>query len=123
MWNEFKQFAMKGNVVDLAVGVMIGSAFGAIVNSLVADVVMPVIGIVTGGIDFTGLAFTFGKATITYGKFIQAAFSFFIVAFVLFMVIKAITALKRKEKAHPTAPPEPSEEVLLLREIRDALKK
>ncbi|HSE35011.1 MAG TPA: large-conductance mechanosensitive channel protein MscL [Candidatus Paceibacterota bacterium] len=123
MWKEFKQFAMKGNVVDLAVGVMIGSAFGAIVNSLVADVVMPVIGIVTGGIDFTGLSFVFGKATITYGKFIQASFSFLIVAFALFMVIKAIAALKREEKEHPTAPPEPSEEVLLLREIRDALKK
>lgn len=123
MFQEFKQFAMRGNVIDLAVGVMIGGAFGAIVNSLVGDIVMPLIGIVTGGIDFTGLSFAFGKSTITYGKFIQASFSFLIVAFALFLLIKAINALKKKEQEHPSTPPEIPEDIKLLREIRDALKK
>lgn len=117
---EFKGFALKGNVVDLAVGVVIGGAFGAIVASLVGDIIMPVIGVITGGIDFSGLTYKVGGATIAYGKFLQAAFIFAIVAFVLFLVIKAINKMKKAEAAAPTAPP--AEDILLLREIRDALK-
>jgi len=117
---EFKAFALKGNVVDLAVGVVIGGAFGAIVTSLVGDIIMPIIGMVTGGVDFSGLAYKMGGATIAYGKFLQAAFVFVIVAFVLFMVIKAMNKMKKAEAAAPAAGP--TEDVLLLREIRDALK-
>lgn len=120
---EFKAFAMKGNVIDLAVGVVIGGAFGAIVSSLVGDIIMPIIGAVTGGVDFSGLSVVFGESTIAYGKFIQAAFVFLIVAFALFLVIKALNKMKRKEEEKPAAPAEPSEEVKLLREIRDSLKK
>lgn len=120
---EFKEFTMRGNVVDLAVGVVIGGAFGAIITSLVADVIMPVIGILTGGIDFTGLSVKIGNATIAYGKFIQAIFVFTIVAFCLFLVIKAMNAAKKKEAAAPTAPPIPTKEEQLLTEIRDLLKK
>ncbi len=123
MVQEFKSFAMKGNVVDLAVGVVIGGAFGAIVSSLVGDIVMPIIGAITGGIDFSGLAYTAGSATIAYGKFIQAAFVFVVVAFVLFMVVKAMNAMKKKEEAKPAAEKEVSDEVKLLSEIRDLLKK
>ena len=118
--NEFKAFALKGNVVDLAVGVVIGGAFGAIVTSLVGDIIMPIIGVVTGGIDFSGLAYKVGGATIAYGKFLQAAFVFCIVAFVLFLVVKTINKMKKAEAAAPTAPP--AEDIVLLREIRDALK-
>lgn len=123
MFKEFKDFAMKGNVVDLAVAVIIGGAFGAIVNSLVADIIMPVIGVLTGGIDFSGLSREIGAASITYGKFIQAVFNFIIVAFSLFLMIKAINATKKKEEAAPAAPAEPSSTDKLLMEIRDALKK
>jgi large conductance mechanosensitive channel len=123
MLKEFKNFAMKGNVVDLAVGVVIGGAFGAIVNSLVGDVIMPIIGVLTGGIDFSGLSITVGKAVITYGKFIQATFSFIIIAFALFMVIKAINSMKKEEAATPPPPAGPSAEEKLLTEIRDLLKK
>ena len=119
--SEFKAFALKGNVVDLAVGVVIGGAFGAIVTSLVGDIIMPIIGMITGGVDFSGLAYKVGGATIAYGKFLQAAFVFVIVAFVLFMVIKAMNKLKKTEAAAPTA--EPAEDIVLLREIRDALKR
>lgn len=117
--SEFKAFALRGNVVDLAVGIVIGGAFGTIVSSLVADIIMPVIGIVTGGVSFAGLAFTVGESAITYGKFIQAVFVFTIVAFALFLVIKAMNKMKKKEEAVPHAP---AEDIVLLREIRDALK-
>jgi large conductance mechanosensitive channel len=119
MLSEFKAFAMKGNVIDLAVGVVIGSAFGAIVTSLVGDIIMPIVGMVTGGVDFSGLAYTVGKANIAYGKFLQAAFVFLVVAWALFMVVKAMNKLKKAEETKPAAPPE---DVVLLREIRDALK-
>jgi large conductance mechanosensitive channel len=117
--NEFKAFAMKGNVVDLAVGVVIGSSFGAIVTSLVGDVIMPIIGVLTNGIDFSGLAYKVGNASVAYGKFLQAIFVFVVVAWVLFMVIKGMNSMKKKEESKPSAP---SEDVVLLREIRDALK-
>lgn len=116
---EFKEFAMKGNVVDLAVGVIIGGAFGAIVNSLVGDIIMPVIGVLTGGVDFSGLAIKVGDASVAYGKFIQAVFSFLIVAFSLFLIIKGMNSMKKKEEAAPAAPPA---DVQLLTEIRDLLK-
>lgn len=124
---EFKAFAMKGNVVDLAVAVVIGAAFGKIVSSLVANIITPVIGLLLGGIDFTGLSYEVGNAVITYGVFIQSVFDFVIVALVIFMVVKAINKLQgtlEKEEAVPEAKPaEPSEEVKLLREIRDSLKR
>lgn len=120
---EFKSFAMKGNVIDLAVGVVIGGAFGAIVTSLVGDIVMPLIGAVTGGVNFSGLSFSVGASVVAYGKFIQASFVFLIVALALFMVVKAINTMKRKEEEKPTLPPTPSDEVKLLSEIRDLLQK
>ncbi len=123
MLKEFKSFAMKGNVVDLAIGVIIGGAFGAIVSSLVGDVVMPIIGAITGGVDFSGLHIAVGSASIAYGKFIQATFVFLIVAFVLFLVVKAMNAMKKKEEAKPAAEKTVSDEVKLLSEIRDLLKK
>ena len=123
MIQEFKEFAMKGNVVDLAVGVVIGGAFGAIVNSMVGDIVMPVIGVLTGGVDFSGLAFKVGEASIAYGKFIQSVFTFLIIASVLFLVIKAMNATKQAEAAAPAPPAGPSSTDQLLMEIRDALKK
>jgi large conductance mechanosensitive channel len=116
---EFKAFAMRGNVIDLAVGVVIGGAFGTIVTSLVGDIIMPIVGMMTGGIDFSGLAYKMGDSSIAYGKFLQAAFVFVIVAFALFLVVKAMSKLKKAEDAKPSAP---SEEVVLLREIRDGLK-
>ena len=130
MVREFKEFAVKGNVVDMAVGVIIGGAFGKIVSSLVTDVVMPPIGVLIGGVDFSKLAFTLQEATatapavvISYGKFIQTVVDFTIVAAVIFMVIKGINSMKRKaEEASPTTPPTPAQEVLLT-EIRDLLKK
>lgn len=129
MLQEFKSFAMKGSVVDLAIGVVIGGAFGAIVASLVGDIIMPLIGAATGGIDFSGLSIKVPSATgastavIAYGKFIQAAFIFAIVAFVLFMVVKAMNAMKKKEEAKPAEEKVVSDEVKLLSEIRDLLKK
>jgi large conductance mechanosensitive channel len=122
LFSEFKTFAMRGNVIDLAVGVVIGGAFGGIVNSFVGDVIMPIIGILTGGVDFTGLSYTFGKAAIAYGKFIQAIFSFTIIAFVLFLVIKGMNATKKKTEEAPVPPATPSSEEILLAEIRDLLK-
>jgi large conductance mechanosensitive channel len=116
---EFKAFAMRGNVIDLAVGVVIGGAFGTIVTSLVGDIIMPIVGMMTGGIDFSGLAYKVGSSSITYGKFLQATFVFIIVAFALFLVVKAMSKLKKAEEAKPAATPE---DVVLLREIRDALK-
>lgn len=122
LFSEFKTFAMRGNVMDLAVGVVIGGAFGLIINSLVGDVIMPIIGILTGGIDFTGLSYTVGSAAIAYGKFIQAIFSFTIIAFVLFLVIKGMNATKKQAEEVPAAPAAPNSEEILLAEIRDLLK-
>lgn len=129
---EFKEFAVRGNVVDMAVGIVIGAAFGKIVSSLVADVFMPPIGWLIGGVDFSDLAVTLpalieGRepVLIAYGKFIQTVLDFTIVAFAIFMVIKGINRIKRKEEAAPPAPaaePAPSKEELLLTEIRDLLK-
>lgn len=127
---EFKEFALRGNVVDLAVGVIIGGAFGKIVSSLVGDVLMPPIGVLLGGVNFSDLAITIKEATdgaeavvIKYGAFIQTVIDFLIIAFVIFMVIKAMNSLKKKEEAAPPAPPAPSNEEKLLAEIRDLLKK
>lgn len=123
--DEFKSFAMRGNVMDMAVGVIIGGAFGKIVTSLVNDILMPFIGVFTGGVDFSNLAFNFGDAQIKYGMFIQNIIDFLIVAFCIFMMIKAINKITRKkneEPAAPSAPPAPSAEEKLLAEIRDLLK-
>ena len=132
MLQEFKSFALKGNVVDMAVGVIIGGAFGKIVSSLVADVLMPPIGMMMGGVDFSNLAFTLKEATlekpavlVKYGMFINTVIDFTIVAFVIFMVIKGMNSMKKKEAAAPSAPPAPpapSAEEKLLKEIRDILK-
>lgn len=129
MVSEFKQFAMRGNVVDLAVGVVIGAAFGKIVSSLVADVFMPLIGLLVGGIDFSDMAITLKAASgeqpavlLSYGKLVQASFDFVIVAFAIFLFVKGINRMKREEAAAPAAPPEPSAEQKLLAEIRDLLK-
>ena len=118
---EFKEFAMKGNVVDLAVGVIIGGAFGKIVGSLVNDIIMPVIGLILGGLNFSDLAVTVREAVIKYGSFLQAVIDFVIIAFVLFLIIRY--ANKVKKPAPAAAPPPTPEDVLLLREIRDALKR
>ena len=127
---EFKEFAVKGNVIDMAVGVVVGSAFGKIVSSLVSDVIMPVVGVLTGGVNFTDLKLTIKEAvgenaavTINYGNFIQVTIDFLIIAFCIFLAIKAINQLKKPEKQEPKAPAEPSDEVKLLSEIRDLLKK
>ena len=121
---EFKTFAMKGNVVDMAVGIIIGAAFGKIVSSLVADVIMPPIGLLLGGIDFSNLSVSLAEGVnIKYGLFINTVIDFVIVAFAIFMMIKGLNRLKKKEEAKPTAPPMPSEEVVLLTQIRDLLKK
>lgn len=124
MLKEFKSFAIKGNVVDLAVGVIIGVAFGKIVASMVEDIVMPVLGMLIGGINFSGLAITVGSATIKYGKFLQTCLDFLIIAWAIFLVVQLINRLRREERAEPAAPaaPPPRQEVLL-EEIRDLLKK
>jgi len=122
MLKEFRDFALRGNVIDLAVAFVIGAAFVAIVNSLVNDIIMPLVGVILGGLDFTTLAITFGNANITYGNFIQAIINFVIVAFVLFLVVRSINRLQKKKEAAPPAPPEPSAEEKLLVEIRDLLK-
>ncbi|MBK8133341.1 MAG: large-conductance mechanosensitive channel protein MscL [Gammaproteobacteria bacterium] len=129
MVQEFKEFAVKGNAVDMAVGIIIGAAFGKIVSSVVADVVMPPIGLLLGGMDFSALALTLRAATaeapavvISYGRFIQTAVDFVIVAFAIFMLVKGINTLKKKEAAAPAVPAEPSPEQILLTEIRDLLK-
>jgi large conductance mechanosensitive channel len=129
MLQEFKAFAVKGNVVDMAVGIVIGGAFGKIVSSFVADVIMPPIGLLIGGVDFSDLAIVMKKAvgetpavTLNYGKFIQTALDFLIIAFAIFIVVKAMNSLKKKEAAAPASPPPPSKEELLLTEIRDLLK-
>lgn len=126
---EFKDFAVKGNVVDLAVGVIIGAAFGKIVSSLVADVVMPILGMLIGGVNFTDLKLKLGapiegmqQATINYGTFIQTVFDFTIVAFAIFMVVKGINKLKKPAEVAPVAETKPAD-IALLEEIRDLLKK
>ena len=130
MMKEFRDFAMRGNVVDMAVGIVIGGAFGKIVSSFVNDVLMPPIGMAIGGVDFSQLAITLQEAsgdvaavTMNYGSFIQTVIDFVIIAFAIFMVIKAMNNLKKKEEAAPPAPPKPSQEEVLLTEIRDLLKK
>jgi large conductance mechanosensitive channel len=137
MLKEFKEFAMRGNVVDMAVGIVIGAAFTSIVRSMVDDVMMPVIGFITGGVDFSDIFINLsggdypslkaakdaGAATINIGVFINACISFLIVAFALFMVIKAMNNLKRKQEEKPEEAPPPAREVQLLEEIRDALVK
>ncbi len=128
---EFKEFAMRGSVVDLAVGVVIGGAFGKIVTSLVDDIIMPPIGYLTGGIDFSQIRYVIqpgdeangiAEVAITYGNFINVVIQFIIVAFCIFLVIKGINSLKRKEEEAPAAPPAPSNEEVLLTEIRDLLR-
>ncbi len=135
MLKEFKAFAMKGNVVDLAVAVIIGGAFGKIIASLVADIIMPPIGLLMGGVSFTDLKFilkepvldaagavTTAAVSINYGNFIQVTVDFLIVAMAIFMMIKAMNSMKKKEEAAPAAPPAPTKEEVLLSEIRDILK-
>jgi large conductance mechanosensitive channel protein len=130
-FKEFKEFAMRGNVIDLAVGVVIGAAFGKIVTSLVDDIIMPPVGYLTGGIDFTQMRYVIepgneaagvAEVAIKYGNFINVVIQFLIVAFCIFMVVKGINSLKRKEEEAPAAPPAPSNEEVLLAEIRDLLR-
>jgi large conductance mechanosensitive channel len=130
MMSEFRAFAMRGNVVDMAVGIVIGGAFGKIVSSFVNDVLMPPIGMALGGVDFSDLAMTLKEAsgdaaavTLNYGSFIQTVVDFIIIAFAIFMVVKGMNSLKKKEEAAPPPPPKPSAEETLLTEIRDLLKK
>ncbi|MHA1157801.1 MAG: large conductance mechanosensitive channel protein MscL [Alphaproteobacteria bacterium] len=136
MLKEFREFALKGNMVDLAIGIIIGTAFGGLVKSVVNDLLMPIVGLLTGGIDFTQLyaqlagdpqptldAAREAGATIAYGTFITLTINFLIVAWVLFLVVKAMNRLKREEPAAPAKPPEPSREEVLLTEIRDLLAK
>ncbi|MBN1325398.1 large-conductance mechanosensitive channel protein MscL [Candidatus Falkowbacteria bacterium] len=127
MFKEFKEFAIKGNVIDMAVGIIIGAAFGKIVSSFVADIIMPPIGVLLGGIDFSSFVITLKKATdiapavtLNYGMFINTIIDFVIIAFCIFILIKQINRFKKKEEAKPAVTPE---EVVLLREIRDNLKK
>ncbi|MDH3533016.1 MAG: large-conductance mechanosensitive channel protein MscL [Gammaproteobacteria bacterium] len=137
MLDEFKKFAMRGNVVDMAVGIVIGAAFGKIVSSFVNDVIMPPIGLLMGGVDFGNLFVNLGEGTyatlalaeeagapvIKYGVFINTVLDFLIVAFAIFMVIKGMNSMKKKEEEAPAEPPKPSDEVVLLTEIRDSLRK
>lgn len=137
---EFREFAVKGNVVDLAVGVIIGGAFGKIVDSLVGDIIMPVVGLVFGKLDFSNLFLVLGSVpagvannvadlkkagvpVLAYGNFITIAVNFVILAFVIFLMVKQINRLRRKEEAAPAAPAAPAEDIVLLREIRDSLKR
>lgn len=126
---EFKEFAVKGNVVDMAVGIIVGAAFGKIVSSFVGDVIMPPIGVLLGGVDFTDLAVTIKAAAgdapavvLSYGKFIQTIVDFLIIAFAIFVAVKAINSLKRKEQEAPKAPAAPPADIVLLTEIRDLMK-
>ena len=120
---EFIAFISKGNVIDLAVGVIIGGAFGKIVSSLVDDIIMPLVGVIIGGIDFRTLSITVGEANIAYGMFIQNVIDFLIVAACIFVFIKLLSKFKRKKEEQPVEPPKPSKEAELLEEIRDLLKK
>ncbi len=130
IFDEFKAFAIKGNMIDMAVGIIVGAAFGKVVSSLVSDIIMPPIGLLLGGVNFTDLKLVMKAATdaapaVTwnYGSFIQVIIDFLIVAWAIFIVIKAINALKKKEEAAPAAPPAPTKDQALLTEIRDLLKK
>lgn len=132
---EFKQFAMRGNVVDMAVGIIIGGAFGKIVSSIVADIIMPPIGLLVGGVNFSDLKITLKDAVmeggvevspavaLNYGNFIQVTLDFVIIALAVFLLVKAVNALNRKKKEEPKAPPAPPADIQLLTEIRDLLKK
>lgn len=136
MMSEFKDFAVKGNAIDMAVGIIIGGAFGKIVSSLVNDVILPPVGKMLGGVDFKQLFVNLGDVAyatlaeaqeagapvLTYGNFLQNIFDFLIIAFVIFMMVRAINKAKKKEEEKPAEPPKPSDEVVLLREIRDGLK-
>lgn len=136
MFKEFREFAMKGNVVDLAVGVIIGGAFGKIVDSLVGDIIMPLVGKFLGAVDFSQLFINLGSThydtlaaakqagapTLAYGNFLQVVVNFLIIALVIFLMVKALNSMKRAEEAAPAAPAAPPEDIVLLREIRDALR-
>lgn len=124
MFKEFKEFISKGNVLDLAVGVIVGGAFGKIVTSLVDDIIMPIIGLIIGGIDFSGLSLKIEEATVKYGMFIQNIVNFLIIAFSIFLVVKAVNKMRRikPEKEEPPVEPKKSNEEILLTEIRDLLK-
>lgn len=122
MLKEFRNFIQRGNVMDLAVAVIIGGAFGAIVNSLIDDIIMPVIGVLLGGVDFTGLSIWVGDAVILYGNFIQAVINFLVIAFSVFLVVRSYNRLQKEEAETPEEPAEPSAEEILLTEIRDLLK-
>ena len=130
MLKEFKEFAMRGSVVDMAVGIVIGAAFGKIVASFVTDILMPPIGLLLGGVDFSDIFFVLREAsgdvaavTLNIGVFINTVIEFIIIAFAIFLVIKGMNSMKKKEETKPAEPPKPSEEVMLLKEIRDSLKK
>jgi len=137
MLKEFRDFAMKGNVVDLAIGVIIGAAFGKIVDSLVNDIIMPIIGAITGGLDFSNYFIPLSRAVtataledakkqgavLAYGNFLTIAVNFIIIAFILFLIVRAINKLKRQEAAAPAAPPPPARQEVLLEQIRDLLAK
>lgn len=136
MLKEFKEFAVKGNVMDMAIGIIIGAAFGTIVKSLVADIIMPVVGLITGGVDFTNVFITLsgethatleaakeaGAVTMNIGVFLNGVIAFLIVAWCMFLIVKAMNRLKREEEEAPAEPPEPPRSEVLLEEIRDALK-
>ncbi|WP_423822410.1 large-conductance mechanosensitive channel protein MscL [Salinisphaera sp. SPP-AMP-43] len=129
LWREFKGFAVRGNVIDLAVGVVVGGAFGKIVTSLVNDIITPPLGLLIGGVDFANLKFTLRRATeqapavtLNYGSFVQTVINFLIIAFAIFVVVRLLNRLKRQEAAQPSLPPAPSREEVLLTEIRDALR-
>jgi len=130
MIQEFKKFAMRGNVMDMAIGIIIGAAFGKIISSIVGDVIMPPIGLLLGGVDFSNLAITLKQGSegvepvlLKYGVFINTVIDFLIIAFVIFMVVKGINSMKKKEEEKPAAPPAPTKSELLLAEIRDELRK
>ena len=123
MVKEFREFAVKGNVMDLAVGVIIGAAFGKIVSSLVEDLVMPVIGTLMGGLDFSSMAIKIGSATLKYGKFLQTCLDFLIIAWAIFLIVRLINRVKREEAKPAPAPAAPPRQEVLLEEIRDLLKK
>ena len=127
---EFKQFAMRGNVMDMAIGIIIGAAFGKIISSIVSDVIMPPIGLLLGGVDFSNLAVTLKEGSegvqpvlLKYGVFINTVIDFLIIAFAIFMVVKGINAMKKKEEEKPSAPPIPTKSEILLEEIRNELRK
>jgi large conductance mechanosensitive channel len=130
MLQEFKQFAMRGNVMDMAIGIIIGAAFGKIISSIVGDVIMPPIGLLLGGVDFSNLAITLKEGSegvqpvlLKYGVFINTVIDFLIIAFAIFMVVKGINSMKKKEEEKPAAPPAPTKSEVLLEEIRNELRK